>query len=57
MRQMMNSEENYFASTDSLYYFYTLGLAPESKGVYGGCIDFNASGRKERKKIGKEREN
>eukprot|EP00026_Physarum_polycephalum_P003176 Phypoly_transcript_03186.p1 GENE.Phypoly_transcript_03186~~Phypoly_transcript_03186.p1 ORF type:complete len:799 (+),score=113.91 Phypoly_transcript_03186:67-2463(+) len=44
MRQMMNSPDNYFASMDSLYYFYTLGLAPELKGVYGGCIDFNASG-------------
>jgi hypothetical protein len=43
MRQMMSSKQNYFASSDSLYYFYTLGLAPANKGV-GGCVDFNATG-------------
>lgn len=44
MRQMMNNKYfNYFASEDSLYYFYTLGLGP-TYGGRGGCIDLNATG-------------
>jgi hypothetical protein len=44
MQQMMNSRSYYFASEDSLYYLYALGLAPSLNGVSGGCIDLNATG-------------